>query len=464
MKLWQSKNSTPLDPMIERFTIGSDLYLDEYLIGYDAAASAAHAYMLTQQGYLKKTEFAKVKKVLKEIYSKAVKHGYRLQGGRHEDGHSAIESVLTKKLGELGGKIHLGRSRNDQSATAIRLFAKNELFQIRTEILNVIEMLLQRAQKYAQVPMPGYTHMRPAMVSTLGHFFAAFAESLTDDYITVAAASELSDSCPLGGAAGYGTTATIDRALTSRLLGFAKVQNNTLAVQISRGKLETAILSALTNVGLTLSRLANDLIYFSAPEFDFFSLTEAVATGSSIMPQKRNPDALEIIRGNAGMLVGYTTQIATITKGLPAGYQRDLQLTKHPFIEGVKTAKYSLRALQIVLNNLIVAKDKLRTAASRPELFAANIANDLVLKKGLSFREAYRQVKTSYTQATFRSTGIFDDTPDFNPLHNIAKKSGLGMPGNLNLGSTKRLAVAAKRATNAEQRKFTKAIQKIWQL
>lgn len=464
MKLWQTKSSKKLNPIIEKFTIGSDLRLDEYLIGYDCTASVAHAYMLAKQGYLKKVEFQKVKKVLKGIFDKAIKHEYYLQGGVHEDGHSAIEDLLTKKLGELGGKIHLGRSRNDQSATAIRLFAKDEILQIRAELLATIESLLRLAQKYERLPMPGYTHTRPAMVSSLGHFFSAFAESLADDYLMVESASELTDACPLGAAAGYGSTVPTDRALTAKLLGFARVQNNTLATQLSRGKLEVTILGSLTNVMLTLSRLSNDLIYFSAPEFDFFSLTDEIATGSSIMPQKRNPDALEVIRGATGMLIGYHTQIASIVKGLPAGYQRDLQLSKHPFIEGVKLSKHSLQALQVVLKNIIVNQKKISDAASNPHLFAAGLANELVLKKGLSFREAYRRVKKCYEHATFRSVGLFDDVPSFDSLKNIKQKSGLGMPGNLNLKPTIKFIIRRKSINISEQKKFEKAIQEIWKL
>ncbi|MFA6458615.1 MAG: argininosuccinate lyase [Patescibacteria group bacterium] len=462
MKLWQTKSSQKLNPFIEIFTVGPDLIWDKYLLPFDCLASAAHAFMLQKQGYLKVGEFQKVKKVLHEIYSKA--HARQFELKNVEDSHSAIEGLLTQKLGELGGKIHLGRSRNDQSATTIHLFAKDELLKIRKELLALIEILQSLAKKYAETPMPGYTHTRPAMVATLGHYFAAFAETLSVDYVSVQAAFEAIDRCPLGSAAGYGTSVAIDRKLTAKLLGFEELQINTLAAQLGRGQVETTTLGALTNVALTLSRLANDLIYFSTPEFDFFELSDVIATGSSIMPQKKNPDPLEIIRAAAGMLVGAHTQTATIVKGLPAGYQRDLQLLKQPFVQGVKLSKHSLQAFQIVLQNLKVNSKKLEKAASDTHLFAADLANELVLKKGLSFREAYRKVKESYTHAGWRGVIEFDDVPHFDPVKQIRSKKSDGMPGNLRLEVGRKWLAAESRKMAAETKRFENALAKIWQL
>lgn len=418
--------------------------------------------MLQKKGYLKVNEFKKVKKVLREIYSKASKRKFALKNV--EDSHSAIEALLTQKLGELGGKIHFGRSRNDQSATTIHLFAKDELLKIRSEVLAIITVLQSLAQKYENTPMPGYTHTRPAMVSTLGHYFAAFAETLSVDYVGVNAAYEAIDRCPLGSAAGYGTSVAIDRKLTSNLLGFGQLQVNTLSAQMGRGQVETTTLGALTNIALTLSRLANDLIYFSTPEFDFFNLADAIATGSSIMPQKKNPDPLEIIRAAAGILIGAHTQTATIMKGIPAGYQRDLQLLKQPFVQGVKLTKHSLQAFQIVLQNLKVNEKKLEKAASNTHLFAADLANELVLKKGLSFREAYRKVKEGYTHAGWRGVIDFDDVPHFDASKQIKSKKSIGMPGNLQLEIGQKWLAENKKLTNTASKKFNEALQKIWNL
>ena len=462
MKLWETKSSQKLHPLIENFTVGQDLILDKYLLPFDCAASTAHAFMLAKQKYLKKTEFKKVQKILREIYLKAIARKFELKNV--EDSHSAIEGLLIKKLGELGGKIHLGRSRNDQSATTIHLFAKDELLEIRKELLALTKILQTLAKKYAKLPMPGYTHTRPAMVSTLGHYFAAFAETLSIDYLGVRSAFCVANRCPLGSAAGYGTTVPIDRTLTARLLGFEELQINTLAAQLGRGQVETTTLGALVNITLTLSRLANDVIYFASPEFDFFSLSDRIATGSSIMPQKKNPDALEIIRATAGILIGSHTQAASITKGIPAGYQRDLQMLKQPFVQGVKLTKHCLQAFQIILQNLKVNEKNIEKAADNTHLFAADFANELVLKKGLSFREAYRKVKEGYTNAGWRGVVKFKNAPSFNPQKRVAEKKAPGMPGNLQLEVGNRWITTERRKTINEARKFKNALKKIWQL
>lgn len=462
MKLWETQSAQSLHPFIEKFTVGPDLVLDKYLLPFDCLASTVHAFMLHQQGYLKSGEFKKVKKNLKEIYSQAVARTFELKDV--EDSHSAIEGLLTKKLGELGGKIHLGRSRNDQSATTIHLFAKKELLQIQEEMLAAIEVLQSLAKKWEKLPMPGYTHTRPAMVSTLGHYFGAFAETLSIDYESVRAAYLAADRCPLGSAAGYGTAVTIDRKLTSKLLGFGQLQINTLSAQMGRGQVETTTLGSLVNVMLTLSRMANDIVYFAAPEFDFFSLSDQVATGSSIMPQKKNPDVFEIIRSASGMLIGSHAQAASITKGIPAGYQRDLQLLKQPFVQGVKLTKHSLQALQIALKNLQINEEQILAAASNTHLYAADLANKLVLKKGLSFREAYRKVKEGYMKAGWRGTINFDDMPNFSPQREVASKKSHGMPGNLQLALGFKWITTEKRKLNATQKKFQTALEKIWKL
>ena len=462
MKLWQTKSSQKLHPFIEKFTVGPDLILDKYFLSFDCLASTTHAFMLHKKGYLKNGEFKKVQKILKEIHTKAVARKFELKDV--EDSHSAIEELLTKKLGELGGKIHLGRSRNDQSATTIHLFAKDELLQIRKELLNTIETLQNLAKKWEKLPMPGYTHTRPAMVSTLGHYFAAFAETLSIDYASVEAAYNAADRCPLGSAAGYGTAVPIDRKLTSKLLGFKELQINTLSAQMGRGQVETTTLGSLVNITLTLSRLANDVIYFASPEFDFFSLSDQISTGSSIMPQKKNPDALEIIRAAAGMLIGSHTQAASIVKGIPAGYQRDLQLLKQPFVQGVKLTKHCLQALQIVLVNLKINEKKFEKATDNTHLYAADFANELVLEKGLSFREAYRKVKEGYTRASWRGVIDFDNVPDFDAHKRVIAKKATGMPGNLQLNVGFKWIAAEKKKMEVERSKFDNALKKIWQL
>jgi len=330
--------------------------------------------------------------------------------------------------------------------------------------LNKELITLNLAEKYADLPMPGYTHTRPAMVSTFGHYFAAIAETLSVDFEMVEAAFRVADRCPLGSAAGYGTSVDIDRKLTAKLLGFGELQINTLAAQLGRGQIEVAVLAALTNVGITLSRFVNDLIYFSTPEFDFLSLSDEIATSSSIMPQKKNPDPLEIIRATAGVLIGAHTQAASIVKGIPVGYQRDLQLIKAPFVQGVKLGKHSLQAVQIVLKNLEINEQAIEHAAQNTHLFAADIANELVLKKGLSFRDAYRKVKEGYEKAAWRGLVNYDEPLRLDPRKRIAAKKGIGMPGNLQLGVGRKWLFNHKKSINLATKKFEETLQKIWQL
>lgn len=454
MKLWQTKKSVPLDPVVEQFTIGTDRIFDRFLVEFDAIASAAHAAMLAKQQLITKTEFHKLQKILQEIAQQSAAGKFSLKN--FEDGHSAIEAELIKKLGTLGGKIHLGRSRNDQSATAIRLFAKSKLLATRRQLLGTISELLHLAEKFEKVPMPGFTHTRPAMLTTVGHFFAAFAEALTDDLQILKSVTETFDACPLGAAAGFGTTIPVDRKLVAKLLGFKKVENNTLRTQLARGGMELAVLSALGNATITSSRLANDLIYFSAPEFKFFDLKDNISTGSSIMPQKRNPDPLEISRGTAGVILGQYVKVAGIVKGLSAGYQRELQLTKQPLIEGLMLTENSFESLSIVLRNLIVNKKQLAKAAKNPQIYATEFANNLVIKKGLSFREAYRESKKIFADAV--------ELPQFDPTKTLAQTCGIGMPGNLNLGLTRKFVTTEKRTITNMQQKFVNTLAKIWQL
>lgn len=423
MKLWQTKKSQVLDPKIEDFTIGSDRDCDAQLIYYDALASLAHAQTLRQAKFLTHAECQKIQKVLAQVLRKPTVISLQ----NFEDGPSALEDFLTQKLGDLGAKIHLGRSRNDQTATTLRLFGQQALRQIQCQILAVIEALLTLTQTWQKIPWPGYTHARPAMLTSVGHFFAAFAESLKRDYLILKATREAFDTCPLGAAAGFGSSIYLERKLTAKLLGFAGVENNTLGTQLTRGSFEAQVSAILAQIFLPLSRLAQDLIYFSAPEFGYFALTEKIATGSSIMPQKRNPDALEILRGISGSLLGKATEIFQITKGLPAGYARDLQLTKKPFLESLNLAKQALRALPIILANLKVQPEQCVLSASKTEIFATEKANALVVQKGLNFREAYREIKQNLKNLES------EDPQKFLPRLKIQ-----GAAGNLNLGLLKR--------------------------
>ncbi len=417
MKLWE-KGKVSLDKRVERFTVGKDIFFDQSLVLYDCLGSIAHAKMLQKIGVLKAAEFKKLKKELVAIIELDKKGKFKLEQ-HDEDVHSKVENHLTKKLGDLGKKIHTGRSRNDQVLVDLRLYSKRQLQLIIESLLDLCTTLVKLAQKNRLVPMPGYTHMRQAMPSSIGLWVASFAESLLDDLHLLWCTYELNNQNPLGSAAGYGVALPIDRNLTTKLLGFSKLQNNVLYVQSGRGKFESLILSALLQISVDLGRFATDLILFSSPEFNFVRLPEEFCTGSSMMPQKQNPDVLELIRGKSAMMQGYFLQILNVVSGMYSGYHRDLQLTKEPLMQGLALEKECLEIFALVIGKLKVNKGP-AAKACRIELFATDKAIDLA-RKGLPFRDAYRVIAESK----------FEFVAD--PVENIKKKRHLGATGNLAL-------------------------------
>ena len=336
-KLWQTK-STSLHPLVEKYTVGNDYILDTKLLPFDIEASKAHAQALVKMKILTQAEFEKLKTGLNEIL-KLYKEGKFEIKQSDEDCHTAIENYLTEKYGVLGKKIHTCRSRNDQVLVATRLYTKNELKEISRELINAQKVFLKIAKKYEFVPMPGYTHTRRAMPSSVGHWAAAYVEELINDHMILESAYKLNDQNPLGAAAGFGINMPLDRKLTTKLMKFDRVQVNTLYCVNSRGPSESFILSVMTKIMMTLGRLAGEMIWFSTPEFGFFNLPNEFTTGSSIMPQKKNPDVFEILRGNVNVVVSLQSQIRDISKNLISGYNRDTQLTKESLIEGLEITK-----------------------------------------------------------------------------------------------------------------------------
>ena len=336
MKLWEK--GYELNKEIEKFSVGEDYVLDQKLVEADVLGSIAHARMLASIKILSQTEFRKLKGALLEIL-KLNKEGKFIICQEDEDVHTAIENYLTEKLGNLGKKIHTARSRNDQVIVDLRLYSKERLLDIEETVLQFCQSLLTFCQKNKEVPMPGYTHSRRAMPSSVALWAGAFLESLLDDLILLQSAYKINNQCPLGSAASYGVALNIDRRLTSEILGFEKVQNNVLYVNNSRGKVEAIILSSLSQVMLDLGKLAEDLILFTREEFDFFTLPDELCPGSSIMPQKKNPAALEIVRAKSSSINSYLFQVMNILNGLPSGYNRDLQLTKEPLMKGLEATE-----------------------------------------------------------------------------------------------------------------------------
>lgn len=421
-KIWQSK-STKLHPLVEWYTVGNDYILDQRLLPFDIQASLAHAKALAKLKIITPTELKKLSAGLREILklNEAGKFTIKLED---EDCHTAIENYLIQKLGPLGKKIHTGRSRNDQVLVATRLYARKKIKQISHELVRLENVFLAMAKKYEFMPLPGYTHTRRAMPSSIGHWAAAYLEELIDDHTLLESAYRLNDQNPLGAAAGYGVIFPLDRKLTSKLLHFKRTQVNSLYAVNSRGKTESYILAVCTQIMITLGRLANEMIWFTTPEFNFFDLPWKFTTGSSIMPQKRNPDVFEIMRSNVNVIVGLQTQVKDICKNLISGYNRDTQLTKEPLIKGLGITRRSLEVAVLVMSGIKPKKQVLLKSLT-PEMFANNEANRLVMQ-GVPFRDAYQQVKENLHKLKVP-----------NPVKAVKEVKSLGGPGNLALNSYK---------------------------
>jgi argininosuccinate lyase len=386
--LWQ--RDEPADPWFEAFLAGDDHQLDLQLIPHDCRASLAHARMLHGLRVLSADELVALNWALREIESRARRGEFTIAAGE-EDGHTAIENALVERCGDAGKKIHTGRSRNDQVLTALRLWEKEQLAAILAAVQDYTDAIAAVCGRQGNVPMPGYTHMQAAMPTTVEIWLGSFAAAADDDRRYLELALETVDQCPLGTAAGFGVPVfELDRERTARELGFARVQANPLHAQLSRGRTESLVLAACSQVMHGLNRLASDLLLFSTREFDLVGLPEALCTGSSIMPQKRNADVLELVRGHYHVVQGEETKVRTLTAGLMSGYNRDVQLTKAPLMRGVAITRDCLRAMTMVLEGLTV-NETACAAALTDELYATERALELVAR-GVPFRDAYRQV------------------------------------------------------------------------
>ena len=391
MKLWEKQYD--LNKQVENYTVGDDYILDQRLIRYDCLASIAHAKMLGKIGVLKKVEVQKLRKELDTVIRLDKQGKFKILR-EQEDCHTAIENHLTKKLGDLGKKIHTARSRNDQVLTALRLYYRDELNfckKLMEEYIRTIKIFIQ---KYGKIKWPGYTHTRKAMPSSIARWGNAFIDSMKDNIKVIDFALRLIDQSPLGTGAGYGIPLKVDRHFTARLLGFKKLQENPIYTQNSRGKFESTILHAMTQIMFDLNKIATDLILFSMPEFGYFEIPQELCTGSSLMPQKKNPDVLELTRAQYHVVVSYEMRIKNLTGNLISGYNRDLQLTKKPTMQGLETTKQTLSIMILVITNLKVDQKNCRNALSR-DIYATEETYKLV-KKGKPFREAYKTISKRY--------------------------------------------------------------------
>jgi argininosuccinate lyase len=388
MKLWEK--GYRLDGDVERFTVGEDFLLDRALMPYDCMASAAHVEALREAGVLTESERRKLARALRRI-AELDREGKFSIAPEDEDCHTAIEKHLVAELGDLGKKIHTARSRNDQVVTALRLYARENLRRVEREIDSLVVVLRSRARDLARVKMPGYTHARKAMPSSFASWLTAFAESMRDNKISTRAARQLLDQNPLGTGAGYGIPVfQLDRARTARRLDFRRVQQSALYTQNSRGKFEAVVVSALANIMADVNKMCTDLILFSMDEFGFVRLPRELCTGSSIMPQKMNPDILEVARAHYHTVVDNEFLIRATIGNLMSGYNRDLQLTKKPLMESFSIAEDVLQIMRRVIEMIEVDEEKCLTACT-PEIYATEEAYKLV-QAGMPFRDAYRKI------------------------------------------------------------------------
>lgn len=440
-----------IDSEVLAFTTGKDPVLDLELAEADCLGSAAHVTALAAlplapplfSGVQRDAVVAELVKVIRKVR----KGSFEITAA-DQDVHLALERALTSRLGGLGKNIHIGRSRNDQVAVDLRLYAKFNLQDLMDETVVLGSALLALARKHAAVPMVGRTHLQPAMPSSVGLWASSYAEALLDDLVLVRAAYDVNDRCPLGSAAGFGVTLPLDRNLTARLLGFREPIHNVLYASHARGKCEAAILGALCQLMLTLARLSEDLILYSMPEFGYFEIPEALCTGSSIMPQKRNPDVLELIRAKCGKVLGCATAAAVVVKGLPGGYNRDLQEIKEPFLDGIQNTRACLRMLSMMVPQLKVCGAALR-AGFTPGVFAADHALRLVAG-GRTFRDAYDEVK-----------GNLGSLEGMDPDAALKGKTHLGGTGRLGLGALRARNSAVKKFTSRERRRLNAALGRL---
>ena len=388
MKLWNNKNST--NKTINQFTVGKDVYYDLFLAEYDCQASIAHAKMLQKIGIFSEHELDEIVTELEKIKVKSEK-GKLLIEDKFEDIHSKIEYELTKKLGDLGKKIHTARSRNDQILVAIQLYLKKEINDIKILTKTFFDLLIVLAKKNKNYLMPGYTHFQIAMPSSFGLWFSAYAESLIDDVKFLNLAKFFVNQNPLGSAAGFGTSFDIDRAETTKELKFDYLKYNSMASQISRGKIELTTSNAIASLANTLSKFAMDICLYMAKEYDFISFPNDLTTGSSIMPHKKNPDIFELIRGKCNILKSLPTQMTMLTANLPSGYHREMQLAKGPIIEAVIEIKECLKIFTESLKYIKIKKDILKDPKYK-NIFSVDSLNEYV-KKGMPFRDAYQKMK-----------------------------------------------------------------------
>lgn len=416
MKLWQKATGNKKE--VEQFTIGRDPEFDLILAPFDVLASMAHAAMLATIGLLTEEENQTLQKGLKEIYYEIEQGKFSIAAGV-EDVHSQVEFLLTERFGEVGKKLHSGRSRNDQVLVDLKLYYRAAIREVVEEASTLFNLLLELAEKHKGDLMPGYTHTQLAMPSSFGLWFSSFAEGLSEDLGILKAAFDLSNKNPLGSAAGYGSSFPLNRTMTTKLLGFADLHHNVINAQNSRGKTEKTLAFAMSGIAGTLNRLAADVCLFMNQHFGFISFPDDLTTGSSIMPHKKNPDVFELLRAKTNQISAVPNTVSLLLANTTTGYHRDLQLLKEEIFPALATLKDCLAMSTFMLKSIKVKKEILLDPFFK-HVFSVEVVNELVLK-GVPFRDAYKQV------------GLDIESDKFAPDQNKINHTHEGSIGNLNL-------------------------------
>jgi len=396
-KLWEKTTQT--DEQVERFTVGKDRDMDLYLAKYDVLGSMAHITMLESVGLLAKDEWRSLMLALKDILWLAESGAFVIEDGV-EDVHSQVELALTRRLGDVGRKIHSGRSRNDQVLLDLKLFTRAQIQDVVSLVTPLFEALIAQSERYKTALMPGYTHLQIAMPSSFGLWFGAYAESLADDLQLMLAAYRICNRNPLGSAAGYGSSFPLNRTMTTELLGFDSLNYNVIYSQMGRGKMERTVAFALAGIAATLAKLAMDACLFNSQNFAFISLPDSYTTGSSIMPHKKNPDVFELVRAKCNKIQALPQQITLITNNLPSGYFRDLQIIKEIFLPSFDELKDCLRMTTQMMSGVKI-NENILDDEKYALIFSVEEVNRRVLE-GMPFRSAYKQVGLEIESGAFK--------------------------------------------------------------
>ena len=400
MKLWDKGYST--DKFVEEFTVGRDRELDLFLAEADVLGNMAHMRMLNSVGLLSDDDRVALEQGLKRIYKQVQVGEFTIEEGV-EDVHSQVEFMLTEMCGDAGKRIHTGRSRNDQVMVDIKLFSRSAIIALQKSVEELFSTLMQKAEEWKDVLMPGYTHQQVAMPSSFGMWLSAYAEALADDMLMLQAAYKLVNTNPLGSGAGYGSSVPLNRTMTTRLLGFDDLAYNSMYAQMQRGKTERVVLTAIAAIAATVGRLAQDVCLYSCANFGFVKLPDAFTTGSSIMPHKKNPDIFELTRAKCNRMQALPMEVTLVATNLPSGYFRDMQLTKEIYVPAFKEITDVVRMAKAGIEQMWINRDILSNDIYK-YLFTVEDVNDAVAR-GVPFRDAYREVGMRVQNGTYEHDG-----------------------------------------------------------